>query len=320
MREGRRIDTAAGLQPSAEDVAAARLAALAPRTLATLRERLGLRAWVVTRLEGDVWVPITALGRDVPPFPWDAICRRLAASGPMIAARAGADPELRPQPGASRVGAYAGAPLRLPGGRVAGAVVGADRVDRSEAVTAELPLLILAAELLSAVFAAELHAAEQARRAESAESDSRRDPLTGLGNRRSWDRLLVKEEERCRRQNLDAAVIVVDLDELKHVNDAKGHAAGDDLLRRAARTLSEHTRKPDDLARIGGDEFAILASDCAPEARVALVERLRGALVDAGVSASIGAANRTPETGLSGAWSAADDDMYRDKRDRRPRP
>jgi diguanylate cyclase len=221
-------------------------------------------------------------------------------------------------PGASRVGAYAGTPLRLPDGRIVGAVVGADRVDRPDAMGAELPFLVLTGELLSAVLAAELRAVEQARRAETAETDSRRDPLTGLGNRRSWDRLLVKEEERCRRQHLDAAVIVVDLDELKQVNDDHGHAAGDDLLRLAARTLSEHTRKPDDLARIGGDEFAILASDCAPEARIALVERLRGALADAGVNASIGAANRDPARGLSGAWSSADEDMYRDKRDRRP--
>lgn len=293
------------------------MASLAARALSTLRERLGLRAWVVARREDDDWVLVATLGADSPSFPWDALCRRLAQTGPTIVVRTGSDPDLRSQAGASRVGAYAGAPLRLADGRVVGAVVGADRVDRPEGIAAELPFVTLTGELLSAVLTAELRAAEEAHRAEAAETDSLRDPLTGLGNRRSWDRLLVKEEERCRRYRLDAAVIVVDLDELKRVNDEQGHARGDDLLRLAARMLSEHTREPDDLARIGGDEFAILASDCAPDARIALVERLRSALADAGVSASIGAANRHPDTGLTRAWSAADEDMYRDKRDRR---
>ncbi len=308
-------------QPSAEELAAARMVSLVPGALATLRARFGLRSWVVARAQGDAWVPVSALGTDegsAPPFPWDVLCQRLARTGPTVAARTGNDPELQMQPGASRVGAYAGAPLRLPDGRVVGAVVGADRVDRPDTMASELPYLVLTGELLSAVLDAELRAVEQTRRAETAETDSRRDPLTSLGNRRSWDRLLVKEEERCRRQHLDAAIIIVDLDELKQVNDDQGHAAGDDLLRLAARTLSEHTRKPDDIARIGGDEFAILASDCPPDARVALVSRLHSALAEAGVNASIGAANRRPETGLSGAWSAADEDMYRDTRDRRP--
>lgn len=300
-------------------MAAARVAALAQPALQTLRERLGLRTWIVAARDGDAWTPVTVLGAsEAPPFPWAALCRRLARIGPLAAPRAAADdPELRAGPGTWRVGAYAGAPLRLPDGRVVGALVGADRVDRPQAVAAELPVVMLTGELLSAVLAAEVEAIVQARRAETAETDSRRDPLTGLGNRRSWDRLLVKEEERCRRQGLEAAVLVVDLDGFKRVNDELGHAAGDDLLRRTARTLTKHTRAPDDVARIGGDEFAIIAGDCPPDALLVLVARLRGALQGAGIEASLGAANREPEEGLIGAWAAADRRMYEDKRARR---
>jgi diguanylate cyclase len=306
---------------SPEELAAARVASLAPRYLGALRDRLGLRSWVVARWTGEAWVPVAELGGDGAAFPWSLLCRRLAQTGAAIAPHTGGDVELAAQqPKFNRVGAYAGAPLRLADGRVLGVVAGADRVDRPDGMRAELPFLVLTSDLLSALLSAEVRAAEQTSRAEAAETMSRRDPLTGLGNRRSWDRLLVKEEERCRRYGLDAAVIVVDLDELKHVNDRRGHAAGDDLLRLCARTLSEHTREPDDVARIGGDEFAILASDCGPEARVALVSRLQKALRNAGVSASIGAANRASDTGLSGAWTAADEAMYKDKRDRRPPP
>lgn len=304
-----------------EQLAATQVAQLARPTLVTLRARLGLRAWVVARLEGDEWVPVTELGaEDVPGagrFPWAALCAHLVRTGAVVVPRSSAGDALHGT-AARRVGAYAGAPLRLPDGRVVGAVAGADRLDQPEAIRAELPLVALTGQLLSAALAAEVHAVEQAQRAETAETLSRRDPLTELGNRRAWDRLLVKEEERCRRQDLEAAVIVVDLDELKQVNDDQGHAAGDALLRRAAVILSQHTREPDDLARIGGDEFAIVASDCPPEARVALVERLRAALAEGGINASIGGANRQQEGGLVLAWSAADEAMYRDKRERRP--
>jgi diguanylate cyclase (GGDEF)-like protein len=294
-----------------EEMATARVAPLAASALATLHARLGFRAWVVARREDGDWVPFVARPQGgLTAFAWRALCARVAEVGPIIHPRGEAE---------LGVGAYAGAPLRLPDGRVFGVVCGADTQARPDAVQTELPLLVLIGELLSGAVAAEVRAQELARRAERAEALSRRDPLTGLGNRRMWDRLLIKEEERCRRMGLEAAVLVVDLDNLKEVNDQRGHAAGDELLRLSASILARQTREPDDVARIGGDEFAIVAGDCGPEDRVALVARLREALERAGVHASIGAANRTTEGGLAGAWSAADEAMYRDKRDRRPR-
>ena len=146
------------------------------------------------------------------------------------------------------------------------------------------------------------------------------DGLTGLFNRRGWTGLLAGEENRCHRYGHSAGVIVVDLDELKLVNDSTGHFAGDELLARAASVMSEVKRGPDILARVGGDEFTLLAVECDRPAVVLLAKRLREALRTAGVQASLGHAVRVPSDGLQRAWEEADKAMYADKeRSRRNR-
>lgn len=84
------------------------------------------------------------------------------------------------------------------------------------------------------------------------------DPLTGLLNRRRFDEELARHASRVRRYDEDGAVLLVDLDNFKAVNDTYGHAAGDDYLVRAACRLRAVLRDTDLVARLGGDEFAIL--------------------------------------------------------------
>jgi diguanylate cyclase (GGDEF)-like protein len=111
-------------------------------------------------------------------------------------------------------------------------------------------------------------------------------------------------------------VIIVDLDRLKATNDAEGHAAGDALLRRAGAALVAQSRTTDVVARVGGDEFALLAVDTdLPTARI-LAARLAEALAGERVEASLGLAERIPATGLAGAWVEADRRMYTAKRRR----
>ena len=292
-------------------------AAAAQDTLARLREHFGWRDWRVVVRDGDRWSAVAVLGEGADGGPGPEDCAVMAASGPVLAPLLREAPDLLAAAGPRPPGAWAGAPIVLPDGRLAGAVCGSDPLEQPADQAADLPVLQLGAALLAAVLHAEQRAEMAEMRALQAEAASLQDPLTGLGNRRMWDRLLVTEEERCRRLSIEAAVVVVDLDGLKSVNDERGHPAGDTLLRVAATVLTEHTRIPDQVARTGGDEFAIVATDCAPDDARALVDRLRTALNMAGVTASIGQADRRREGTLTRAWIAADEAMYAEKRRRR---
>jgi diguanylate cyclase (GGDEF)-like protein len=84
------------------------------------------------------------------------------------------------------------------------------------------------------------------------------DPLTGLLNRRSFDRELESHLERGRRYGMEGAVLVLDLDHFKYINDSLGHNAGDELIVRVAHALESRLRETDVLARLSGDEFAVL--------------------------------------------------------------
>jgi diguanylate cyclase len=168
--------------------------------------------------------------------------------------------------------------------------------------------------MLAVLLAQELDRQELQRRFELAELDALTDPLTGVGNRRAWDRLLDAEEARCRRYGSVASLVAIDLDELKRVNDSQGHAAGDRLLRRTAQVIDACRRAADVVARLGGDEFGVLAVECDESAAKVLADRLRGALEAAGIRASVGHATRLPSGTLASAWSAADAEMYAEKR------
>jgi PAS domain S-box-containing protein len=84
------------------------------------------------------------------------------------------------------------------------------------------------------------------------------DPLTGLFNRRRFEQELARHLSYDARYGSGGAVLALDLDNFKYVNDSFGHKAGDEVITRVARTVSERLRETDTLARLGGDEFAIL--------------------------------------------------------------
>jgi diguanylate cyclase (GGDEF)-like protein len=88
------------------------------------------------------------------------------------------------------------------------------------------------------------------------------DPLTELPNRRAFERELARSLAYVKRHGTAAALLYVDLDNFKHVNDRHGHAAGDAVLRAVARVLGRHVRASDVVARIGGDEFVVLLWNC----------------------------------------------------------
>jgi diguanylate cyclase (GGDEF)-like protein len=104
---------------------------------------------------------------------------------------------------------------------------------------------------------------------------SEEDPLTGLANRRRWDAELATACAEARRRGTSVAVILLDLDHFKQVNDRHGHAGGDGALTQVAGLLSGRVRRDDLAARLGGDELAVLLPGSSLGRAVELAERLR---------------------------------------------
>jgi diguanylate cyclase (GGDEF)-like protein len=101
------------------------------------------------------------------------------------------------------------------------------------------------------------------------------DPLTGALNRRSMEEIALRETARSRRYGNALSMIVIDIDNFKHLNDTRGHAAGDCALQLLVRRLLCLLRQQDSLARMGGEEFAILLPDTTGEAALTIAERVR---------------------------------------------
>ena len=153
------------------------------------------------------------------------------------------------------------------------------------------------------------------------------DPLTGTRNRRGFEQEVSDQVGRSRRYGEQAAVVFIDVDGLKHINDAHGHQAGDRALKEIAEAVSHRLRETDVLARIGGDEFAVLLlyADQAEAPAVTndlrRVTRASSIALDDGtmlsLSASAGFALIDGDTGSDEILAEADRAMYRDK-SRRP--
>ena len=101
------------------------------------------------------------------------------------------------------------------------------------------------------------------------------DPLTGLANNRRFHETLERELERARRDHGELALVLIDIDHFKHLNDAHGHPFGDEALRRVAAELLGAVRATDLVARIGGEEFAIIVGGADPALAYEIAERAR---------------------------------------------
>jgi diguanylate cyclase (GGDEF)-like protein/PAS domain S-box-containing protein len=120
-----------------------------------------------------------------------------------------------------------------------------------------------------------------------------RDPITSLYNRRRFEEELKRQIGRCRDGEENAALLLLDLDRFKNVNDSDGHVAGDRLIRLVGRALDERISDPDVAARIGGDEFAVILRDIDLAQARAVAEELR-----IGIAAADGERDCTASVGL----------------------
>ncbi|WP_159437914.1 diguanylate cyclase [Vreelandella massiliensis] len=157
-----------------------------------------------------------------------------------------------------------------------------------------------------------------------------RDPLTGLFNRRSFMETMDSEYGRVKRHDdYHASILMLDIDHFKQVNDTYGHAAGDEILKHFARTISHTLRENDVFGRLGGEEFAILLPDTEREGSAYVAEKVRAAIAAMRVQAEGKAIRITTSVGMAtlsandkrpdGALARADAALYHAKQNGRNR-
>ena len=150
--------------------------------------------------------------------------------------------------------------------------------------------------------------------------EASQDPLTGLKNRRRFDEDLRTAMARARRDRTTGAMLMLDLDHFKQVNDDHGHPAGDRLIVEIAEVLRRRTRESDSLGRLGGDEFAVVLPRCSREEALLTAEAIGRAIrehepIGEGVepvTACVGVAmfGEDPRQGAASVASQADAAMY----------
>jgi diguanylate cyclase (GGDEF)-like protein len=184
-----------------------------------------------------------------------------------------------------------------------------------------LPLLLAVVGIaLAALLGALILVWSRNERMQELEREAGQDPLTGLKNRRRFEQDLSLAMARGRRERTTGALLMLDLDHFKQVNDTHGHPAGDQTIREIADVLRGRSRESDVLARLGGDEFAVVLPRCSlGEARLvaeAIVRSIRehqpaGKGVEP-LTASVGVATfgDHPRTSIASVVSEADTAMY----------
>ncbi|MDP9794883.1 diguanylate cyclase (GGDEF)-like protein [Catenuloplanes nepalensis] len=293
-----------------------------------LHDEMPLAFWAITRVEDgrQSYLYLDADNgyglRQGDSHPWeDSYCSHMAAGrAPAVAADARAVPAYAKAAinDVIDIGTYAGAVITEPDGTLFGAICGLDpqtqaadsRIARAE------PLLALLGHLLTTALAAD-RAQDRATHAMLREHlSAETDALTGLPNRRAWHRLLDEARSRYERLADPTAVAMLDLDNLKAINDGQGHAAGDAYIAAAATAVRAALRDTDIVARLGGDEFGLLLPRCTTTDADLIIARVYAALDAAGVSASIGWAPVTMQAGFDTALAQADAAMYATKHQR----
>ena len=154
---------------------------------------------------------------------------------------------------------------------------------------------------------------------------STRDALTGLYNRRHFDDRVKAELAYAKRHQLDVGFVMIDVDFFKRVNDTYGHAAGDAILKNVAASLARQLRTEDVIARIGGEEFAVLLRGIGTDGARRLAERLRanveslpivadGIPISVTISAGCSALSETEDNSPGSLLRIADRRLYVAKR------
>lgn len=285
--------------------------------------------WSLTRTDGATQHVVASVGSRAADYPVGTVLPWLGSFALYAAAGRGPSVAVRiqdvPVYAAAATGpwawvhAYAGVPLLHGDGEVFGVLNGfADRDGAALLIDSGSTVDVLGG-LLSALLTAQYEVDRGRRRVADAERQAQTDELTGLRNSFGWRAELARESQRSNRYEAPTAVIAIDLDFFKAVNDTQGHDAGDRLLQRVAGVLLHVCRPSDVLARPGGDEFAVLALGADAAAAEALTVRVQDSLSGEGIAASVAGVIQHAGEALADTWIRADAAMYVDKRRRAAR-
>ena len=143
------------------------------------------------------------------------------------------------------------------------------------AITAVAEILQIQARLQERLLSAEERLRGQTKQIDQWMTQARTDALTGLSNRRAFDDALARQLAEWQRTAMTFSVILIDADRFKAINDRHGHAAGDAILRGLAQTLEGSFRRMDTIARIGGEEFAVILPSTQGEGACRAAEHVR---------------------------------------------
>ena len=253
--------------------------------------------WSVSRVESGHQVHLHVRGDLLSvgqTEPWETtLCRRMLEGGEHIVPDTLEDPAYSDLPMARTFRGYAGMPIVGEDGSPFGVLCGVTTSPVGDDADIDVDLLSALAGLLADVLEGArmsdfAHAAER-----SALVLAQTDHLTGLVNRRGWDVAIAQARESLESYGDHMSVVMMDLDQLKQVNDTEGHGAGDELLRRVGRVVTGLVRRDDVVARIGGDEFGVLLRNCSEIEADHRARDIAGGLQNAKISMSIGHATAT---------------------------
>ncbi|MET0928430.1 MAG: sensor domain-containing diguanylate cyclase [Aeromicrobium sp.] len=297
--------------------------ASAQRIVDYLNAHTAIPDWSVSRITGGEQVHVHVHHEELievgDRVPWTStFCRRMTNGAAHVVADSHDDPDYADLPDALAVRSYAGFPITDDDGSTFGILCGVGLEPLSTTTAVDEDLVALMSELLSSQLIMSRAMDRDRRATEIAEALAYTDALTGLVNRRGWDLLVADAQERVDAFADPVAIGVIDLDGLKAVNDLEGHDAGDELLRRTADALRSVAGPIDQVARYGGDEFAILSNDLPVADLPAHFDTFVATLAIHGIKASLGFSLSAPGVmSLAEAFAKADREMYAAKHARR---
>jgi len=296
--------------------------------LKCLKVEVPFKLWMLTRIDDNDWTVIRSLDEGYgtkfgTTFEWSGTyCSRMVAGeGPMFAEDA-QQYEVYRQARLNdqlplAIGAYIGLPIFRQDGGLSGTLCALDPVRQPLLSEQKKQLVLTLTRSLSTLQIVYSDVELARRKAERYRYEAETDALTGVCNRRGWDLALKDQEVATLRTGQNAMVVIIDLDDLKLVNNISGHSEGDKLLKKVAQVMRDELRADDVIARIGGDEFALLVNGVSASRAAHLAKRLQHVMDCANVSASVGYALRLGHHSMEQTCEEADIAMYRAKNERR---